>query len=36
MQENDLFQTRDELVALAYEKQAEQIEYAASQVSQPA
>jgi uncharacterized protein (DUF488 family) len=36
MQENNLFQTRDELVALAYEKQAEQIEYTASQVSQPA
>ncbi len=36
MQENNLFQTREELVALAYEKQAEQIEYAASQVSQPA
>jgi len=36
MQENNLFQTRDELVALAYEKQAEQIQYAASQVSQPA
>ena len=36
MQENHLFHTRDELVALAYEKQAEQIEYSASQVSQPA
>jgi uncharacterized protein (DUF488 family) len=34
MQENHLFHTRDELVALAYEKQAEQIEYSASQVSQ--
>jgi len=36
MQENNLFQTRDELIALAYEKQAEQIEYTASQIPQPA
>ena len=36
MQENNLFQTKDELVALAYEKQAEEIEFTASQVSQPA
>jgi uncharacterized protein (DUF488 family) len=36
MQENNLFQTKDELVALAYEKQAEQIEYTASQMPQPA
>ncbi len=36
MQENNLFHTRDELVAIAYEKQAEQIEYSASQISQPA
>lgn len=36
MQENNLFLTRDELVAQAYEKQAEEIEYSASQVSQPA
>ena len=36
MQENHLFHTRDELVALAYQKQAEQIEYSASQVSKPA
>ncbi len=36
MQENHLFHTRDELVAIAYEKQAEQIEFSASQVSQPA
>jgi len=36
MQENNLFQTRDELVAIAYEKQAEEIEYSASQESQPA
>ena len=36
MQENNLFQTRDELVALAYERQAEQIEYAANQMPQPA
>jgi uncharacterized protein (DUF488 family) len=33
IQENHLFHTRDELVAIAYEKQAEQIEYSASQVS---
>lgn len=36
MQENNLFQTRDELIAVAYEKQAEEIEFTASQVSQPA
>jgi uncharacterized protein (DUF488 family) len=36
MQENNLFHTKDELVAQAYEKQAEQIEFTASQVSQPA
>jgi uncharacterized protein (DUF488 family) len=36
MQETNLFLTRDELVALAYERQAEQIEYAASQMAQPA
>ena len=36
MQENNLFHTRDELVAQAYEKQAEEIEYSANQVSQPA
>jgi uncharacterized protein (DUF488 family) len=36
MQENNLFHTREELVALAYEKQAEEIEFTASQVSQPA
>ena len=36
MQENHLFHTRDELVAIAYEKQAEQIEFSASQISQPA
>ncbi len=33
IQENHLFLTRDELVAMAYEKQAEQIEYSASKVS---
>lgn len=33
IQENHLFHSRDELVAMAYEKQAEQIEYSASQVS---
>jgi uncharacterized protein (DUF488 family) len=33
IQENHLFFTRDELVAMAYEKQAEQIEYSASKVS---
>jgi len=36
IQENNLFHTRDELVALAYEKQAEEIEFTASQASQPA
>ncbi|HWY20272.1 MAG TPA: DUF488 domain-containing protein [Candidatus Acidoferrum sp.] len=36
MQENNLFHTKDQLVAIAYERQAEQIEYSASQVSQPA
>ena len=36
MQENNLFHTKDELVAIAYEKQAEQIEFSASQISQPA
>jgi uncharacterized protein (DUF488 family) len=36
MQENNLFLTKAELVALAYEKQAEQIEYSASLVEQPA
>jgi len=30
IQENHLFHTRDELVAIAYEKQAEQIEYSAN------
>ena len=33
IQENHLFHSRDELVAMAYEKQAEQIEYSASQIS---
>ncbi len=36
MQESNLFHTREELVSIAYEKQAEQIEYSANQVSQPA
>ena len=36
LQENHLFHTREELVAIAYEKQAEEIEFTASQVSQPA
>ena len=36
MQEQNLFRTKDELVTIAYEMQAEQIEYAASQVQQPA
>jgi uncharacterized protein (DUF488 family) len=36
MQENNLFQTRDELIAVAYEKQAEQIEFSANEASQPA
>lgn len=36
MQENNLFYGNDELIAQAYELQAEQIEYSANQVSQPA
>ena len=36
MQENSLFRTKDELVIIAYEMQAEQIEYVASQAAQPA
>jgi uncharacterized protein (DUF488 family) len=36
MQENNLFYGRDELIAQAYELQAEQIEYSANQMSQPA
>jgi uncharacterized protein (DUF488 family) len=34
MQENHLFHSRDELVAIAYEKQAEEIQYAAEQTQQ--
>lgn len=33
IQENHLFHTKDELVAIAYEKQAEEIEFSANQVS---
>ncbi len=33
IQENHLFHSRDELIAMAYEKQAEQIEYSVSQIS---
>lgn len=36
MEERDLFRTKDEMVTIAYEMQAEQIEYAASQAQQPA
>jgi uncharacterized protein (DUF488 family) len=36
MQENHLFHSRDELAAIAYEKQAEDIQYAVDQESQPA
>src|SRR5579859_1681778 len=36
MQEQNLFRTKDELVTIAYDRQAEQIEYAASQVQKPA
>jgi uncharacterized protein (DUF488 family) len=36
MQENHLFHSKDELVAIAYEKQAEEIQYAADQAQQPA
>ena len=34
MPDNHLFHSRDELIAIAYEKQAEEIEYSASQSSQ--
>jgi uncharacterized protein (DUF488 family) len=34
MQDTHLFHSRDELIAIAYEKQAEEIEYSASQSSQ--
>jgi uncharacterized protein (DUF488 family) len=36
MQEDHLFHSKEERIAMAYEKQAEDIEYSASQVSQPA
>lgn len=36
LQEADLFRTKDELVAQAYEMQAEEIEYTADQLPQPA
>jgi uncharacterized protein (DUF488 family) len=36
MQESELFRTHDELVAVAYELQAERIGFVASQASQPA
>jgi len=36
MQEDHLFHSKEERITLAYEKQAEEIEYSASQVSQPA
>lgn len=36
MQEDHLFHSKEERIALAYEKQAEEIEFSASQVSQPA
>jgi uncharacterized protein (DUF488 family) len=36
MQETHLFHSRDELMAIAYEKQAEEIEYSAIQSQQPA
>jgi len=36
IQENHLFHSREELNAIAYEKQAEQIQYTASEESQPA
>lgn len=36
MQEQNLFHTKEELVTIAYEKQAEQIEFAADQVQRPA
>ncbi len=36
LQENDLFRSRDELIALAYERQADQIQYSAEQAQQTA
>jgi uncharacterized protein (DUF488 family) len=36
MQENNLFHSKEELIAIAYEKQAEEIEYSALQSQQPA
>jgi uncharacterized protein (DUF488 family) len=36
LQETDLFRTKDELIAQAYEMQAEEIEYTADQLPQPA
>jgi uncharacterized protein (DUF488 family) len=36
MQENNLFHSKDELTAMAYEMQAKQIEYSASEAAQPA
>jgi uncharacterized protein (DUF488 family) len=36
MQENHLFHSRDELIAMAYEKQAEDLQYSASAATQPA
>lgn len=36
MQENNLFLTKDELIAQAYKMQAEEIQYSASDIQQPA
>jgi uncharacterized protein (DUF488 family) len=36
MQENHLFHSRDELIAMAYQKQAEDLQYSASAATQPA
>ncbi len=36
LQENDLFRTRDELITLAYARQADQIQYSAEQAQQTA
>jgi hypothetical protein len=36
LREADLFLTKEERVAIAYEKQAEQLEYRSDEISQPA
>jgi uncharacterized protein (DUF488 family) len=36
MQENHLFHSREELIAMAYEKQAEEVQYSATEATHPA